>query len=35
MGAEPGAEDYPRTQLEFEDRFRTEADYRAYLVALR
>ena len=35
MGAEPGAEDYPRTQLEFEDRFRTEADCRAYLVALR
>ena len=35
MGVEPGAEDYPRTQLEFEDRFRTEADCRAYLVALR
>ena len=35
MGAEPGAEDYPRTPREFEDRFRTEADCRAYLVALR
>jgi hypothetical protein len=35
MGDEPGAEDYPQTQLDFEDRFRTEADCRAYLVALR
>lgn len=35
MGAEPGAEDYPRTPREFEDRFRTEADGSAYRVALR
>lgn len=35
MGAAPGAEDYPRTQREFEDRFRTEADGSAYRMALR
>ena len=28
-------EDYPRTLLEFEDRFRAEEDCRAYLVKLR
>lgn len=35
MGPEPRLEDYPRTELELEDRFREEADCEAYLMALR
>lgn len=35
MGPESRLEDYPRTELELEDRFREEADCEAYLMALR